>query len=366
MGCGTVTSEENGVDGGTDAQAAVDSGDITTDAGASDARLLGPCRVTWSLESSGQRDVFTSNFDGSNPQQLTFSADDDTSSAWSPSGERILVSTKIDGVLDVFSITPDGARADNLTKALDDEQGEAQDAAYGWSPDGASIAFNRMFTLWTMAADGSNARPLVNLPSMQGVVWSPDGQQLLTVSTPPNETNADMYLVSATDGVAKPVIVTPTVYESRALFSPDGRKIAYTRSENGNLDVWTINADGTAPVNMTPNTATTNEFIGAWSPDGATLIVSSNREGLVKPFKIPATGGSMARIVTEEPGSTTNGDDWTFAISPGSGRILFTRTLPDRQGSVVGTASVTGNQVRVWATDNPTATAGAWSPGCLP
>jgi Tol biopolymer transport system component len=337
------------------------------DSGANDARPLGPCRMSWLLETAGKTDVYTSNFDGSSPQQLTLSPDDDINPVWSPSGDRILVTTRVDGAQqDVFSITPDGAGVKNLTKPIDDAQGAVSDFGYAWSPDGNSIALNRGFTLWTMAADGSNARLLANLPNMQGVVWSPDSNHLLAVARRNTEQNADLYLVSAADGSSMPVVATPTAHESTAVYSPDGTKIAYIRTEEGNADVWTMSTDGTSQVNMTPNTPTSSESIGAWSPDGEMLIVTSNREGQLKPFKIPAAGGSMDRIVTEEPGSSITGDDRTFAISPGSGRIFFTRTLPNEQGTVVGTATVSGNTVRVWSKDNPKARAGTWSPGCVP
>jgi Tol biopolymer transport system component len=288
------------------------------------------------------------------------------SSVWSPIGDRILVSTKVNGMLDVFSVTVDGARADNLTKPLDDLHGAGSDFGYGWSSDGKSIVFNRMGTLWTMSADGSNARLLANLPSMQGVVWSPDGSHLLTISTRVNERNADIYLVSAVDGTASPVMLTPTVHEAGPLFSPDGQKIAYSRSEGGTSDVWTVSIDGSSPVNMTPNTPSSSEYTAAWSPDGDTLVISSDREGSTKPFRIPATGGSLQRIVTEEPGSSTSGDDQTFTISPGGGRIFFTRTLPERQGTVVGTARVVGSEVRIWSEETPKAVAGSFSPACIP
>lgn len=54
-----------------------------------------------------------------------------------------------------------------------------------WSPDGSRIAFSRGEqggeTVWVVNADGSAARPLIQVPETQSInnpVWSPDGEKL--------------------------------------------------------------------------------------------------------------------------------------------------------------------------------------------
>ena len=67
-----------------------------------------------------------------------------------------------------------------------------------------------------------------------------------------------------------PIVRTPTV-------SPDGTRVAYTRTERLNGDIWVMDADGSNPQQLT--TSSGNDFAPAWSPDGPRIYFSSNRDG---------------------------------------------------------------------------------------
>lgn len=147
---------------------------------------------------------------------------------WSPLGNLILLSTvkgglhAFDGlrhpVDTVHTIKPDGSNLTTLSSRIG-ECGE-------WSPDATRILYcshrgDGDFETWVMNADGSDARQLT---SSQG-------------------TN---------DG---------------ALWSPDGRRIAFTSERDGQHDLWVMNADGSGehPVLHWPDTG---ESPGAWLPQG--------------------------------------------------------------------------------------------------
>jgi dipeptidyl aminopeptidase/acylaminoacyl peptidase len=55
-------------------------------------------------------------------------------------------------------------------------------------------------------------------------------------------------------------------------WSPDGTRLAYTRSTAGNSDLWVVNADGTAPRAVTSTAGSLGrEMHPAWSPDGTSI-----------------------------------------------------------------------------------------------
>ena len=74
-------------------------------------------------------------------------------------------------------------------------------------------------------------------------------------------------------------------------FSPDGRWIAFSSDRNGSLDVFLIPAEGGAVKELTTHTA--SEKVLSWSPDGKNVLFTSARgEGFMpKLYTVAVTGG---------------------------------------------------------------------------
>ena len=63
----------------------------------------------------------------------------------------------------------------------------------------------------------------------------------------------------------------------RPKFSPDGKRIAFTSSRDGNYEIYVMNSDGTNLVRVT-NHPELDDF-PAWHPDGRRLVMVSERRG---------------------------------------------------------------------------------------
>lgn len=63
-------------------------------------------------------------------------------------------------------------------------------------------------------------------------------------------------------------------------WSPDGKRILLHARTNDNFDIWMIDADGTNLTQLTTDSA--DDIDASWSPDGAKVVFSSNREGTFK------------------------------------------------------------------------------------
>lgn len=62
--------------------------------------------------------------------------------------------------------------------------------------------------------------------------------------------------------------------EAHPDWSPDGSKIAFVASQDGNCDIYVIDADGFGPFNLTSSRE--DETHPAWSPDGSELVFVSD------------------------------------------------------------------------------------------
>jgi hypothetical protein len=193
----------------------------------------------------------------------------------------------------LFTVQPGGAET-NLGVA---------GANPSWSPDGGKIAFDDGTSVKTINADatGSTTRATGTDPT-----WSPDGTKLAYVSA------GDLFVT----GVV-PALVTGGV--SQPAWSPDGSKIAYVQ---GN-DVKVVAVSGGATTNLTNSGAV--DTSPTWSPDGSKIAFTSNRDGNVELYSMNADGSAQMRITSTAVNEA--GPSW----SPDGTKIAFTK--PDSGGN---------------------------------
>src|SRR5205085_5346722 len=97
-----------------------------------------------------------------------------------------------------------------------------------------------------------------------------------------------IWLVERTGGTARRLTNTPNE-ETSPVFSRDGRRIAFSRSNGNDWDVFVAPADGSgepARITMMPE----DDLVTGWSPDGKELIFETTRdeESLTRLYKTSA------------------------------------------------------------------------------
>jgi Tol biopolymer transport system component/DNA-binding winged helix-turn-helix (wHTH) protein len=124
--------------------------------------------------------------------------------------------------------------------------------------------------------------------------------------TAPPVTRAKTTLVRLTNNSAM---------DLRPVWSPDGRRIAFSSNRDGKNEIYVMDADGSNVRRLTNNLA--DDVNPIWSPDGHRLIFDSERDGNREIYVMDADGGNQIRL------TRNNAADTTATSSPDGSLIAF-------------------------------------------
>ena len=262
---------------------------------------------------------------------------------WSHDGGSVYIADRQfsdGGVGGVYKIGIGTGSRTQITSA----PGEQRDFSPRISPDGRTLAFVRYFShghgeLFTVPVSGGTPTPLTNdVRDIQGITWSRDGESIIVCSNrgsyfqlwsipakggipvllPTNTTSAtnpfsfhhsgrlgfvdssenwNIWRYAVTQGHLGPrtLLISSSGRNHDPRFSPDGRHITFISDRSGTLEIWTAEADGSQPKQLTHvNGAWLNSI--SWSPDGRTIAFDARPHGHAAIYSIPITGGDMQLI----------------------------------------------------------------------
>jgi hypothetical protein len=135
-----------------------------------------------------------------------------------------------------------------------------------------------------------------------------------------------------------------------AVFSPGGRRLAFTKYGPGGAQVWIGYVDGTNMRALTPGPSDT---MPAWGPDATNLVFARGAGGIRDLYRIRADGSGVRRLTA----SARNDDSPTWSIRD---EIAFVRESP--KGDDLYVVSADGGTARRLSRSKLDDSSPAWSP----
>lgn len=256
-------------------------------------------RLAFIVRKDGGKQLWTSDWDGTNPVALTKGDELNLLPAWSPNGASIALTSYRSGfpmlhVIDVAS------KSMKILAAKGDLQTGAD-----WSPDGKRIAFTMSqqgtSNLWVMNSDGTNLTQLTDTRAVDSSPsWSPDGRQIAFVST--RSGDPQLFLMNA-DGSGVQRLTFQGRYNQTPEWSPRGDSIAFTaRDERNVFDLFVIDLPSRKIRRLTQDQGNNEE--PSYSPNGRHIVFSSTRSGSRRLWIMNSDGTNQRRLALDVEAST--------------------------------------------------------------
>ncbi|MCB9702940.1 MAG: PD40 domain-containing protein [Myxococcales bacterium] len=150
---------------------------------------------------------------------------------------------------------------------------------------------------------------------------SPDGQRIAFVSS--RDGNAELYVMAA-DGKEPRRLSDDPANESAPRWSPDGRHLAFLSDRGGSDRIYVVDPAGESPTprRLTLDRDLVGEGEHAWSPDGRRIVFVGVGDRTTSLWLADAEGGGTQRL--SDDGAVDQGPCWSPAAPTSSSPAIAT------------------------------------------
>ena len=319
--------------------------------------------------------------------------------AWSPGGDRLLVSGS-GGLVSQPALGGQGTTIDPR-------------ADFGtWSPDGKQLAFFIRDSMFIGDANGGTPRFVTTALSPHSPAWSPDGKWIAFVSgnlpyfTTYNIAPSNILLVSPAGGAPIP-LTPPSGMSLSPTWAPDSRRLLVVSMLAGVRDVYQLNISSSGHLNGEPVRVTTGlnpslislsadgtrlaysvatYYANIWkiaipksgsvstqgalqvtndrqtiehldvSHDGKWLLFDSNRQGVMQIFRIPLDGGPVLQLTHDSnpsfrPAVSPDGKEVAYHAIVNGLRRIFSVPIDGGKSTQLSPGAAPNERNPAWSPD---------------
>jgi dipeptidyl aminopeptidase/acylaminoacyl peptidase len=247
--------------------------------------------------------------------------------AWSPHGEQIAFTSNLSGRSNLWTVRASGAWPIQLTQSDDRQWSPA------WSPDGKWIVYQQdrggdeLWDLYAIPSNGGEIINLTNTPSIseQGPQWSHDGHTIAIAYKPKDSSQVDIALLDwSTHKVRKLTHEQQPGYAwSVVAWSSDDKTIYANRMNpaSNDVDVYRVDVATGKTENLTSHHGLISYLASSLSPNGATLLLTSDAKGGYMNVALLAiatkkiTWATDVKWEAEAGGFSPDGKSYTYTIN---------------------------------------------------
>ncbi len=249
-------------------------------------------------------------------------------STWSPDGKQVAFVTNISGRNNIWIVPANGGWPTQLTIS---DQRQTNPA---WSPDGKWIAYASDYDgneQWDIFAVSPKTGEVQNLTTTKETaedspVWSPDSKYLAYVKKPKGGSSYEIDVMDFSSRHVRHITTDTPADQSNfnPIFSRDGKFLIYTRAHAGdrNSNIFLVELASLKATNLTRHEGEQTYFAADISPDGKTLLISSNAQN-------GYNNAGLLDIATQKITWLTS-DKWEVdagSFSPDGGSVTWTANV---------------------------------------
>ncbi len=228
---------------------------------------------TWKRYRGGMaQDLWLYDFETGVDRRLTTHTGTDRLPMWV--GDTIYFASDREGALNIFNYT---IKRDRIDRVTDFDDWDVRRP----STDGRRIVFELGGDIWILdPATGTSRRIDVTIPvpsretrpyrravaeDITDVAIAPQGGRALISA------RGEVFTVPIEHGATRNLSRSPGAREKNAVWSPDGKSIAWISDADGESDIWIVGADPGAPASRVTDLGPGYRHTLLWSPDSTSI-----------------------------------------------------------------------------------------------
>jgi len=257
--------------------------------------------------------------------------------ALSPNGSEVAITTNLTGRTNLWKVSSSGSWPQQLVNS-DDRQAEPT-----WSPDSRWIAYsqdkggNELWDIYLISSEGGSPTNLTNTPEIreQHPIWARDGKTIGCIFKSKQAPSYNLAVIDITTHQFRKLTdeKDPQQNWDVIAFSPDNNILYANRTSVGGDagDVYAVEIATGRQTNLTPHDGKQLNMGADVSPDGKTVLMTSNQKGGFQNLALLDVGTKKVTWVTDTQWEVSAG-----AFSPDCVHFTYTINADGRSSLFLG------------------------------